>query len=280
MYVRNDTVYASAGLQGLYVFKLTASNTFTLLGSLTGYADVGYNHSSFLTKDGKTLVFCDESQARSIKIADVTNLNNITLSALTKPNNNPEFIAHNPYILGNKWAFVSCYQEGLLLYDISTPTNPILKGFFDSFPSGGANAGNNYGGTSYRGNWGAYPFFPSGVILVCDMQNGIFLLEANALLGTNIGIKEENINLLSGSIYPNPVNERLRVTFINNSARFYTIEISNLLGQLIYSETNLNDCQALYTNKTIDVSRFEAGSYVVNVKADNKQLQKKIIITK
>jgi hypothetical protein len=280
MYVRNDTVYASGGLQGLYVFKLTASNTFTLLGSLTGYADAGYNHSSFLTDNGQTLVFCDESPGKTIKIADVSNLSNITLSAMTKPNSNPEFVGHNPYVKGNQWAFVSSYQEGLLLYDISTPTNPILKGFFDSFPAGGANASNNYGGSSYKGNWGAYPYFPSGVILVCDMQNGVFLLEADALLGTNVGIKEENINLLSGNIYPNPANEKLRVTFIHNSAKFYTIEISNILGQVIFSESNLNDCQLPITNKTIDVSGFESGSYIVTIKADNKQLQKKIIIAK
>lgn len=280
MYVRNDTVYASAGMQGLFVFKLTSSNTFTLLGSLTGYADAGYNHSSFLTDNGKTLVFCDESSGKTIKIADVSNLNNITLSAMTKPNSNPEFVGHNPYIKGNQWAFVSCYQEGLLLYDISAPANPILKGFFDTFPSGGANAGNNYGGTSYRGNWGAYPYFPSGVILVCDMQNGIFLLEANALLGTNVGVKEENANLLMGNVYPNPANEKIIVSFINNDAKSYSLEIYNVLGQIVYSESSLNDCQFPVTTKSINVSELEAGSYMIYVKAGYKQLQKKISIAK
>ncbi|MBL7931636.1 MAG: hypothetical protein JNL60_07035, partial [Bacteroidia bacterium] len=49
MYVRHDTVYASCQFQGLYVFKLTTINTFTLLGSLTSYQFSGYNHSSALT---------------------------------------------------------------------------------------------------------------------------------------------------------------------------------------------------------------------------------------
>ena len=59
--VRNDTVYASAGWQGLYVLKFnTGTNTFTELGSYSGYASSAYNHSSSLTQNGKYLIFCDE----------------------------------------------------------------------------------------------------------------------------------------------------------------------------------------------------------------------------
>src|SRR5690606_21770501 len=64
MYVRNDTVYASCGWKGLCVFRLeTNTHTFTPLGSYTNYLAAGYNHSSFLTQNGKYLMFCDESPA-------------------------------------------------------------------------------------------------------------------------------------------------------------------------------------------------------------------------
>jgi hypothetical protein len=36
MFVRHDTIFASCEYQGLYIFKLTASYTFTQLGSITG----------------------------------------------------------------------------------------------------------------------------------------------------------------------------------------------------------------------------------------------------
>lgn len=182
MHVRNDTVFAHCGNQGLRVYKLTASNTFTQLGSLTGYADAGYNHSSSLTKDGKTLVFCDEvPTGLRIKCADVSNLSNITVSSLFRPNTNSQFVGHNPYVIGNKYAFISCYEDGLNLYDISNPFSPTLIGYFDTYPQGGANFGNNYGSGSYNGNWGAFPYFKSGLILACDMQNGVFILRASAL---------------------------------------------------------------------------------------------------
>lgn len=279
MFVRNDTVFASAGMQGLQVFKFTASNTFTALGSLTGYSESGYNHSSFLTKNGQTLVFCDETPDKSIKVADVSNLSNITISALVRPNLNVDFAAHNPYVIGNKWAFVSCYQDGLQLYDISTPSAPVLRGYFDTYPQGGASAGNNYFSSPWRGNWGAYPYLPSGIIIACDMQNGIFVLESDTLLGTNIGISEASAQTIDASVYPNPASETLTVSFINPDTKKYTLKITDIIGKVLFEEENLNDCNFPVTFKTIDVSNFKSGTYVVSIKANEKQYQKKIIIT-
>ncbi len=181
MNVRNDTVFAHCGNAGMRVYKFTASNTFSLLGSLSGYPDAGYNHSSSLTADGKTLIFCDEvPSGLRMKCCDVSNLSSITISALFRPTTNVGFTGHNPYIIGNKYAFISCYEDGLYLYDISNPMSPNILGYFDTYPQGGINFGNNYGTDPENGNWGAYPYFKSGLILACDMQNGVFILGANA----------------------------------------------------------------------------------------------------
>lgn len=274
MFVRNDTVFASAGNQGLWVYKFnTGTNTFTQLGSFTGYSEAGYNHASYLTKNGNTLVFCDEvPTGLSIKVANVSNLNNIVLSSTVEPNSNIEFVGHNPYVIGNELAFVSCYQDGLIIYDITNPNAPFVTGFFDTHPQGGANVSNNYGSSSYRGNWGAYPYFPSKTVLACDMQNGIFLLGANAL-----GVKENSMTL-SASVYPNPAKNNVNLLFTNKDAKNYSVEITNVLGQLVYSEINVNDCAFPVTFKTIDISDLENGSYIITIKAEEKQYQTKIII--
>src|SRR5690606_37719074 len=49
MYVRNDTVYASAGWQGIRIYELDrADSSFTQIGSYNNYGNIGsYNHSSF-----------------------------------------------------------------------------------------------------------------------------------------------------------------------------------------------------------------------------------------
>jgi choice-of-anchor B domain-containing protein len=278
MFVRHDTVFASAGGQGLQVFKFTSSNTFTALGSLTGYAESGYNHSSYITQNGQNLVFCDETPDKSIKVADVTNLSNITITSLMRPNTNVDFAAHNPYVIGNQWAFVSCYQDGLNLYDISNPSAPVLKGYFDTYPQGGASAGNNYFGSPWRGNWGAYPFLPSQIIIACDMQNGIFILEADSLLG--VGIKEVSAQTIDATVYPNPANETLNISFINPGTKKYTVKITDIIGKTLFEEENMNDCNFPVTFKTVDVSKIQSGTYIISLKANEKQYQKKIIITK
>lgn len=182
-YVRNDTVFASCAYQGLYVFKFTAANTFSLLGSLNSYPFAGYNHSSALTPNGQTLVFMDEvPDGLPIKVADVSNLANMQVLATT--NQFAQTTPHNPFMLNNQYCLAASYQEGLQLYDISNPSAPILAGYFDTYPQGGGNV-NNWGFNAYNGLWGAYPWLPSNVIIGLDMSNGLFLLKTT--LSTNPG---------------------------------------------------------------------------------------------
>lgn len=278
MFVRNDTVFASAGWQGLYIYKFdTSVNTFSLLGSFTGYPDAGYNHASWLTSNGNTLVFCDEVPTGAcIKVTDVSNLSNIVLSSTVEPNPNVEFVGHNPYVMGNKWAFISCYQDGLILYDISNPNAPFVAGYFDSYPLGGANFSNNYGASSYRGNWGAYPYLPSGTIIMNDMQNGFFFVRTTL---TSVEIPENPI-VLNANVFPNPANNDLNISFANPDAQYYSVDITDMLGQLVHTESNLNDCSLPITFKKIDVANLASGTYLVLIKAGEKQFQEKLIITK
>lgn len=178
MFVRNDTVYASCGNQGLYVFKLsTPSNTFTQLGSLTTYSGSGFNHSSDLTPNGQTLVFTDEvPTGLPIKTANVSNLSNIQVLATT--NQFTQTTPHNVFVVSNQYVFMSSYQDGTQLYNISNPSAPVLAGFFDTFPQGGGN-NNIWSGDPYDGQWGMYPFFPSKNIFACDERNGLFMLKTH-----------------------------------------------------------------------------------------------------
>ncbi|MBA2612113.1 MAG: choice-of-anchor B family protein [Bacteroidetes bacterium] len=177
MFVRNDTVYASCGNQGLYVFKLTAANTFTQLGSLTTYSSSGFNHSSCLTPNGQTLVFTDEVPAGlPFKTANVSNLSNIQV--LATANQFSQGTPHNVFVVSNQYVFLSSYVDGTQLYDISNPSSPVLAGWFDTFPQGGGN-NNNWTVDSYDGQWGMYPYFPSKNIFALDQYNGAFMLKSS-----------------------------------------------------------------------------------------------------
>lgn len=277
MYSRNDTIYASCGNQGLYIFKLLSNNTFTMLGSFTGYQNAGYNHSSFLTADGKHLVFCDEVPAGlPFHIADVQNLNNIQMKSSVKAylNTTP----HNPYIVGNDKAILSCYQDGLLIYNIANPSSPVLTGYFDTHPQGGGNVG-NYFGSDYRGNWGAHPWLPSGLIVANDMQNGVFILNPAAAYNSTTAVNmpnntlslKKNNNNESFFLYPNPAKDKIALQ-LNNSEQ-NEVTIYNILGKEILHKNYNNGI-----NDFITLSNIEAGTYFVSVKNKNGAITKKLII--
>jgi choice-of-anchor B domain-containing protein len=179
MYVRNDTVFASAAYQGLHIFHFDEYNIFNPLSSLTSYPGAGYNHSSWLTDNGKTMVFCDEVPANlPVKVIDVSDLSDIKVTATFK--SNEEATAHNPYILGNEFVVIAYYEDGVFIYDIKDPENPKVAGYFDTHPQ---NNDNYLFGNTYNGCWGAYPYLPSRNILASDRQNGLFILDASKIIG-------------------------------------------------------------------------------------------------
>ncbi|MGZ4099621.1 MAG: T9SS type A sorting domain-containing protein, partial [Bacteroidia bacterium] len=143
----------------------------------------GYNHSSCLTPNGQTLVFTDEVPAGlPFKTADVTNLSNIQV--LATANQFPQGTPHNVFVVNNQYVFLSSYQDGTQLYDISNPATPTLAGFFDTFPQGGGN-NNNWSGDNYDGQWAMYPYFPSKNIFACDQKNGLFMLKTHLFQNPN-----------------------------------------------------------------------------------------------
>lgn len=269
MFVRNDTIYASCGYKGFHVLNLTATNTFSLMQSFTGYAYSGYNHSSWQTDDRKTMVFADEVGAHlPAKVIDVSNLNNITLVDTIRSSYTAT--AHNPYIIGNRWCWISSYQDGLYLYDISTPSNTTIYGYFDTQPQTGT--------TNYSGNWGAYPYLPSKIIIAVDMQNGIFILEGDNTYKGSVGIEEQNISASMFSIYPNPAKHELTFLIANQTNKNIQCIVADVLGKIVYAETlNINDA---FYKRTINTSLLNNGCYFITLKGNNIYETKKVIIQK
>jgi hypothetical protein len=245
------------------------NDTLFELGSYTNYANGGYNHSSALTDDGKKLVFCDEVPNHlPIKLVDVSNFSNI--QPIKNFNPGPLTTPHNPYMLGNKYVVVSCYQDGLRIYDISNGPNVSETGFFDTFPQGGVNSG-TYAPGAYQGNWGAYPWLPSGIIIANDMQNGVFILDASRALGSTsgIGIISNESQIMA---YPNPANTAVTIYFA--SAEEFQVRIVNMLGATVYENAVQNK-----TSETINVEELPAGTYLMEVESAKNSLHKKLIIS-
>jgi choice-of-anchor B domain-containing protein len=264
MLVRNDTVYASAAFDGLFILKYdSVANVFTMLGSLTTYPSQGYNHSSALTDDGKTLVFMDEvPTGLPVKVLDVQDLSNLTVTATFSTNPGPT--PHNPFMVGNI-CYIAYYQDGLQVYDVSDPVNPVRIGYFDTqyqTPLGGP-----YTGQSYSGAWGAYPFLPSGNVLVSDMQNGLYVLDVSQLTGV-----EELAERNGFAIYPNPVDAGTSIQIATSQNGVLRGAIYDVSGRQV-ERFMLNTGE-----RTVSLQRLLPGAYMVELLSAEGRFTSRLIV--
>lgn len=268
IFVRNDTIYASCGYNGLYIFKLLSNNTFSLIGSLTSYPDQGFNHSSSLTEDGKTLVFCDEvPDNTAVKVFDVSDLGNLQLKSIFKSNEGAT--PHNPYILGNNKLIIAYYQDGVQVYDIADPGNPYRIGYFDTYPQNG----NMYTLPSYAGSWGVYTDLSGEILLASDMQNGLFVLDASSVLG-NDELKQKEENLVK--VFPNPFNDEINIVFQNIISEKAEIILRDNLGRIIRRESL--DPQKNINNFRLDIqSDLHSNIYFLSVKTSSSLTNYKLL---
>lgn len=269
VFVLNDTVYASCGPLGLYVFKFdTQQNKFFQLGSFTSYENPTANHSSWISKDKKHLVFCDEIYGSPAKLVNIENLNNITLESTFSPGSNA--IPHNPYVVGDL-AVIAAYQDGLNIYNISDPAHVFHAGAFDTYPEGGLNTG-DYGNDKLKGNWGAYPFFPSGRVIATDINNGLFVFDISA--AANATGLDENFENTSLKIFPNPAQKEFQISFYNKEDVF--VVVTDISGKEILKST----LKAAQSGKTISVENMENGLYFVQILSEKASLVRKLVVNK
>ena len=166
LYVENDTGYFNCFSNGLQIYEMT-TNSPQYLGSLTSYPDQGTNHSGW--KKDSIYIMADENGGLSLKVIDVSDLNNLQVIALFNSGFLPSPAVPHNLIIRDNFVYVSYYCDGLQVFDISNPNNPIKAGYYDTYPSIYC--------SGFKGNWGVDPQLPSGIILASDVQSGLFILE-------------------------------------------------------------------------------------------------------
>lgn len=255
MFVRNDTCYASCGFDGLYVFKLNPNNTFTQIGSLTTYPFSGYNHSTSLTDNGQVMIMMDEvPNALPVKVLNVSDVSNILVTATF--NSSAGATPHNPYVIGNNYVVCANYQDGIQIYNISNPANPVRTGYFDTHyqtPINGTSQG-------YLGCWGAYPWLPSGNIIASDMQNGLYILDGSVALGI-----PKNPSLTTNAwVYFNAMNNSFDIHAVANKTEKASVFVTDVTGRKVFTSSfELNGGQSNFLS--IPALSFTSGVYLIKI---------------
>tara|TARA_R110002167_G_scaffold26720_10_gene91858 strand:+ start:341 stop:3058 length:2718 start_codon:yes stop_codon:yes gene_type:complete len=159
----------------LRVWDHTDINQAIELGSST-YPNAEYTHSGWWSEDKQFVIVHDELDEQKHNIN--TTLNIFNISSLSSPSlvgtwtGPTRAIDHNGFVRGNRY-YMSNYERGVTVLDITDPSDPLEVGFFDTYPVSD-NAG-------FNGAWGIYPFLPSGNILVSDINSGLYIIQDQTL---------------------------------------------------------------------------------------------------
>jgi choice-of-anchor B domain-containing protein len=187
-YVQNDRLYSSELNNGFAIYDVSNKSKPVELGRASSSRN--FTHNAWLSEDGKTLFTTDEVSGGTVDSYDVEDPSNIRF--LDKIKTNPgttRVIPHNTHIK-NTFAITSWYTDGIVIKDISDPSEMTIVGIYDTYPQDSLLPA---GGSLFFGCWGAYPYLPSGLILASDINNGLFVLKPNYQKAASISGKVQMI---------------------------------------------------------------------------------------
>jgi choice-of-anchor B domain-containing protein len=163
-YGRGDRLYAAAIYDGF--LSILDVGDPSRVRELSRFSTGGrFTHNAWLTRDGRYVFTTDERPGRPLEGWDIR--------VPESPRKVSEYIArtgtipHNVMVDGDR-LLVAHYTEGVRLLDVRDPERPAVLGFYDT-----------YDGTStgFAGAWGAYIFPGSNLIVVSDINGGLYVIE-------------------------------------------------------------------------------------------------------
>lgn len=212
LYVRNDTAYLNAEENGLLIVDFSNIEDVKTLGWLQNYGSFGqgYNHSGWLTDDGKHYVMADENHSLKLKMVNVEDKEDLFVESIFGVEADDSLdIAHNQMIIGD-YLYVSYYSDGMIVYNIANIDSIYVAGQFSTTEESRTD--------SYRGNWGVYCYLPSNKILLSDMQEGFYVLNATYPEPEPVISGIEDIQNNKVIVYPNPVNDVFELSWEGEKA--------------------------------------------------------------
>jgi hypothetical protein len=201
MHIRGNRMFLSeftGARVEIYDISNLATQQPVRIGSVTANTS---NHSSWTSEDGNYLYSARETQDGDLRVYDihdpVTPVLRKTIKAADLNLN--AITPHNPVVVGNK-LYVSWYQAGVQVFDISDPIDPVRIGQYDTFSPmfdataakeslldepwdmicGSSNLQNALP-TSYDGNWTVFPFLGESKVVAGDLSAGMIILDATGL---------------------------------------------------------------------------------------------------
>jgi hypothetical protein len=182
---KQDRFYG-AGAGGYYVYDFTDMTNPKLLTSVTNVSGVEYGHTFTPTPDGRYAVAEVEyrnSPLRIIELKGADNVDKVTVNrSVGAWTANWKNFAHNHEV---RWpyVFVSAFDDGLQVFNMMDPTNPVTVGYYDSWD--GPDGTLDKPETTFNGAWGVDVRNADGLIVISDFTTGFWAFKMEGFDGWN-----------------------------------------------------------------------------------------------
>ena len=176
--------FYGGGTGGYYVYNVTDLQAPELVVTLTGVRGVTFGHTFTPSPDGRYVVAETEYQFAPLRVFDlkpaldgeVTNINR-PISGWTADYQN---LVHNHEV---RWplVFVSSYLDGLQVFNLQDPTNPVTVGYYDTYIGPPSTVMNPV----FAGTFGVDVRNADGLIIVNDSSTGFWTFRMEGFQGWN-----------------------------------------------------------------------------------------------
>lgn len=215
----------------------------------------GFSHNSGTTEDGNYLLTTDEIAGYTMKVWDIRVLwdndpnNDGDIELVAEYIGDPAQIAHNVHIRGHH-AYLSHYVEGVKVLDISNPRDPVEVAYYDTYPNPGE---------GFNGDWGVFPYFPSGNFIVSDIQTGLYIFKFDTVAAG--GVQGTITNAETGALLSNATVHFVEAnkSVSSNGNGLYALRTNAGAHTLIVSRVG-------YFSDTLQVDLPAGASFLFDVK--------------
>jgi hypothetical protein len=235
------------GLGEIYDVTNLATTGEVFLGSFSDGID---GSSVSATADGNFLAYSRKTTdgTSEVKIWDITNRASAVLKSTLKMSTlGIDAIApHDPHIVGNL-LYVSWFQAGTLIFDITNPASPVMVGSYDTYLTPPLPA-------QLEGNWGVYPYLGQDKVLLSDRETGLYVVDATG----------ESAQPALYNLHLNPT------TVVAQSASTGTVYLVGLPGAGGIAVTTASDNAAATTPASVTVAQnANSANFTVNTSLVN-----------
>jgi len=183
-HIQDDILYIAGGFEATSIYDVSdRTNPINQVYFTPNTPDtLFYQHNVVPVRDTDYIVvteeiqvptdefFYDQGSMRGYDISDPGNPVEVWRWKSENMQSDPNITPHNAYVIGD-YLHLSCYQDGLKIFDITDPTDPVEVAFYDTFP--------DEPGGLFEGNWGVDAYQGFDRIFLSDWQFGLYVVSFN-----------------------------------------------------------------------------------------------------